>query len=150
MKTPNPQFIHELKRMVKNSPYPSHMKMALTKISQDHSTVVMDLDRCHLQPYGIVHGGVIATLIDTATFWAGFIRLPENAGLVNVDLKLNYLKSVVKGQLTAEGFCMRPGRTISYAEARVLDEEGELIAHGTSSLMTLPEKGMDMSVPKFI
>lgn len=150
MKTANPKFIDEIKQMVRTSPYPSHMKMALTEISQDHSTVVMDLDHCHLQPYGIVHGGVIATLIDTATFWAGFLSLPETAGLVNVDLKLNYLKSVVKGRLTAEGYCMRPGRTISYAEARVLDEDGELIAHGTSSLMTLPEKGMGMSVPKFI
>ena len=38
------------------------------------------------------------TLIDTATFWAAFMRLPEDAGLVNVDLKLNYLKSVVDGK----------------------------------------------------
>lgn len=150
MKTPNPEFVRELKQVVKNSPYPSHMKMALTKISYDYATVVMDLDRCHLQPYGIVHGGVIATLIDTATFWAGFLRVPEDAGLVNVDLKLNYLKSVVQGQLTAEGYCMRWGKTISYAEARVLNEDKELIAHGTSSLMALPGKGMDMAIPKFL
>lgn len=150
MKTPNPEFVRELKDVVKNSPYPSHMKMALTQISYDRSTVIMALDRCHLQPYGIVHGGVIATLIDTATFWAGFLRLPEDAGLVNVDLKLNYLKSVVKGRLLAEGYCIRPGRTISYAEARVLDEDGALIAHGTSSLMALPGKGMDMAISKFL
>jgi len=150
MKTPNPEYIRELKDVVKNSPYPSHMKMALTEISFDQSIVIMELDRCHLQPYGIVHGGVIATLIDTATFWAGFLRLPGDAGLVNVDLKLNYLKSVVKGRLRAEGYCMRPGKTISYAEARVVDEEGQLIAHGTSSLMALPGKGIDMAIPKFL
>ena len=101
-------------------------------------------------PAGIVHGGVIATLIDTATFWAGFLRLPEDDGLVNVDLKLNYLKSVISGRLTARGVCMRPGRTISYAEAKVVDEKGDLVAHGTSSLMTLPGKGMATGVPKFL
>ncbi len=150
MKDPNPKFISVLKQVVKNSPYPHHMNMFIEDMSYDNATIIMDLDRCHLQPYGIVHGGVIATLIDTATFWAGFLRLPEDAGLVNVDLKLNYLKSVVKGRLTAQGHCMRPSKTISYAEARVFDQDGALVAHGTSSLMTLPGKGMVMEVPKFL
>ncbi len=147
---PNPDYIRELKRIVNTSPYPSHMHMSLAEISYDAASIDMALDQCHLQPYGIVHGGVIATLIDTATFWAGFLRLPEDAGLVNVDLKLNYLNSVVNGRLRAEGICIRPGKTISYAEARVMDSAGELIAHGTSSLMTLPGKGMKMKFPKFM
>ena len=150
MKTPNPEFIRALKQVVNTSPYPHHMHMSLAEISYDNAEISMDLHRCHLQPYGIVHGGVIATLIDTATFWAGFLRVPEDAGLVNVDLKLNYLNSVVEGRLTAEGHCIRPGKTISYAEAKVLDEAGNLIAHGTSSLMTLPGKGMKMDLSKFI
>ncbi len=150
MLTPNPDYIRELKRIVNTSPYPHHMHMSLVEISYDNAQIAMELNRCHLQPYGIVHGGVIATLIDTATFWAGFLRLPEDAGLVNVDLKLNYLNSVVEGRLTAEGYCIRPGKTISYAEAKVMDEAGNLIAHGTSSLMTLPGKGMEMDLPKFL
>lgn len=150
MKTANPEFIAQLNDVVKDAPYPSHMRMALTEIDYDRCTVVMDLGRCHLQPYGIVHGGVIATLIDTATFWAAFLRLPQEDGLVNVDLKLNYLKSVVDGRLTAEGSCIRPGRTISYAEARVVDGKGELVAHGTSTLMALAGKSMEMAVPKFL
>ena len=150
MKTPNPEFISALKQVVNTSPYPHHMRMSLAEISYDNAVIAMALDRCHLQPYGIVHGGVIATLIDTATFWAGFLRLPEDAGLVNVDLKLNYLNSVVEGRLIAEGHCIRPGKTISYAEAKVTDEEGNLIAHGTSSLMTLPGKGMKADMPKFL
>ena len=150
MKEPNPEFIRALKQVVNTSPYPHHMKMRLAGIGYDRASVEMDLDTCHLQPYGIVHGGVIATLIDTATFWAGFLRLPEDAGLVNVDLKLNYLKPVISGRLTARGVCMRPGRTISYAEAKVVDGDGDLVAHGTSSLMALPGRGMDMDIPKFL
>jgi len=99
MEKVNPAYIKALKIVVKNSPYPAHMRMALDQIEKDRADVVIYLAECHLQPYGIVHGGEVATLIDTATFWATFLRLSEDAGLVNVDLKLNYLKSVIDGRL---------------------------------------------------
>lgn len=150
MPDPNPEFVDALKQIVNTSPYPDHMNMSLADIRQDHAVIAMTLGRRHLQPYGIVHGGVIATLIDTATFWAAFMRLPQDAGLVNVDLKLNYLQPVIEGKLRAEGFCIRPGRTLSYAEARVWDRKGQLIAHGTSSLMALPGKAMATDIPKFL
>lgn len=145
----NPAYVDALKTVVAKSPYPSHMRMRLAHIEMDRAEVVIELDRCHLQPYGIVHGGVVATIIDTATFWAAFLRLPEKEGLVNVDLKLNYLKSIVDGQLIARGTCLRPGRSICYSEAKVFDQYENLIAHGTSTLMVLPEKGLQMDVPKF-
>ena len=146
----NPDYIEVLKKTVKNSPYPSHMKMELSDIENDRAEVVIHISRCHLQPFGIVHGGVLATLIDTATFWAAFARLPEDTGLVNVDLKLNYLLPVEKGILTAQGVCLRPGRSISYSEARVYDDKKNLVAHGTSTLMALPGKGLTLDVRKFI
>jgi len=150
MQTVNPVFVEILKTTVKNSPYPTHMRMTLDHVEIDRAQVVIQLDKCHLQPYGIVHGGVVATIIDTATFWAAFLRLPEADGLVNIDLKLNYLKSIVDGKLIARGTCMRPGRSISYSEASVYDESENLIAHGTSTLMLLPEKGLQLGVPKFL
>jgi len=65
------------------------MSMKLISIAIDRASVELKTARCHLQPYGNVHGGVVATLIDTATFWSAFMRIPEDAGLVNIDLKLN-------------------------------------------------------------
>lgn len=150
MDTVNPDYTASLKAVVKNSPYPSHMAMVLDHIEFDRADIVLTLKPCHLQPFGIVHGGVIATLIDTATFWAAFLRLPQDCGLVNVDLKLNYLAPVVNGRLTAKGICIRPGRSISYAEARVFDDGENLLAHGTSTLMALPGKGLEMDVKKFL
>ena len=70
--------------------------------------------------------------------------------MTTVDLKLNYLKPVRTGRLRAEGRCLRAGRQVSYAEASVLDEAGGLIAHGTSTLMALPGKGLRIGVPKFL
>ncbi len=150
MKPPNPAYIEELKITVKNSPYPKHMSMELDQIEIDGATIMIDLADNHLQPFGIVHGGVIATIIDTATFWAAFLRLPEDTGLVNVDLKLNYLAPAINGRLIATATCMRPGKSISYSEAKVVDDNDTLIAHGTSTLMALPGKGLSLTARKFL
>lgn len=148
--TPNPAYLEALQRSVREAPYPALIGMQLAEIAFDHCRIELTLAERHLQPFGIVHGGVLATLIDTATFWAGFLRLPEDAGMVNVDLKLNYLKAVGQGPLRAKGRCLRAGRLISYTEASVLDAAGELVAHGTSTLMALPGKGLKLGVAKFL
>ena len=150
MPHPNPEYIRELIGLVNNSPFPNHMGMRLKSIELDKAIIELKTGNCHLQPYGIVHGGVLATLVDTATFWSIFMRIPEDAGLVNIDLKLNYLKSVAKGLLTAEGRAIRTGNSISYAESNVRDENGELVVHGTSTLMTMPGKGLTMNNSKFL
>lgn len=148
--TINPDYVRALVTMVNSSDFPSHIGFRLAAVDYDSAVVELDIDQRHFQPFGIVHGGVLATLIDTATFWAGFMRLPADAGLVNVDLKLNYLKPGVSGRLVAEGRCLRPGRQLSYTEAYVFNESRELLAHGTSSLMALPGKGLPIAVPKFL
>ncbi len=150
MLTPNPAFVNELIEVVDASPYPLHLSMRLTDIGFDRATIELKTDQRHLQAYGIVHGGVFATLIDTATFWAVFMRIPEDAGLVNIDLKLNYLKPVDQGRLKAEGRAVRSGKTISYAEARIWSASNDLIAHGASTLMILPGRGIKLKNRKFI
>jgi len=146
----NPAYIAAVQESVRAAPYPELIGMTIAALEFDTCRIELDLAQRHLQPFGIVHGGVIATLIDTATFWAGFMRLPEDAGLVNVDLKLNYLKAVAGGHLHADGRCLRAGRQISYAEASVFDGNGDLVAHGTSTLMALPGKGLKVGVAKFL
>lgn len=148
--TPNPDYVRAVQQIVHASPYPALIGMRITELELDCCRVELDLRGDHMQPFGIVHGGVLATLIDTAAFWSAFMRLPEDAGLVNVDLKLNYLKALAKGHLRAEGECLRAGRQISYTVASVYNETGELVAHGTSTMMTLPGKGLRVDVPKFI
>ena len=148
--TPNPAYLQAIHDNVRDAPYPNLIGMTIAALDFDSCRIELTLGERHLQPFGIVHGGVLATLIDTATFWAGYLRLPEDAGLVNVDLKLNYLKAVSRGNLRAEGRCLRAGRQISYAEASVFDDANELVAHGTSTLMALPGKGLKLGVPKFL
>lgn len=150
MLKPNPEYIDYIRKLVRESPFPQLMTMRLDAMHLDTATVVIDLNSSHLQPFGLVHGGVMATLIDTATFWAAYMRIPEDAGLVNVDIKLNYLKSITSGVLRAEGVAIKSGRSLSYAEARVYDEQETLLVHGTSTLMALPGKGLKAPMPKFL
>jgi uncharacterized protein (TIGR00369 family) len=150
MRQPNPEYIRRLIQIVNGSPFPRHLQMKLAAIEFDRAVVTLETAACHLQLFGIVHGGALATLIDTATFWSVFMRLDQDAGLVNIDLKVNYLNPVNDGTLTASARCLRSGRTLSYAEARVEDADGRLLSHGTSTLMALPGKGLAVGVEKFI
>ena len=150
MLKPNPDYIRELCELINHSPFPQHLPMQITAISLGRATVVMTASQNHLQPLKTVHGGVLATLIDTATYWAAFLALPQDHGLVNVDLKLNYLRPAHPGVLTANGRCIKPGRSISYAEASVIDGEGKLIAHGTSTLLAIPDQGLELQNEKFV
>lgn len=146
----NGAYVRALQELVKNAPFPRLIGMRLESIDIDSTEITLEVGEQHFQPFGMVHGGVLATLIDTATFWAAFLRLPEDAGLVNVDLKLNYLKPATGGRLTAEGRCIRAGRTINYAEAHVYDTDRTLLAHGTSTLMSMPGNGIDLGIAKFL
>jgi uncharacterized protein (TIGR00369 family) len=148
--TINPAFVAALQASVRDAPYPHLLGMELADIGFDRCRIELELGPRHMQPFGIVHGGVIATLLDTATFWAAYLRLPQGTGLVNVDLKLNYLKAATRGRLRAEGACLRAGRQLSVAEASVFDASGERIAQGTSTLMALPGKDLELGVAKFL
>jgi uncharacterized protein (TIGR00369 family) len=114
--------------------------------------VVLEIEDHHLQLRGTVAGGVMASLIDTATFWSAFVRVPHDAGVANVDLRVNFLEAVPKDarRLIAEGTCLRPGRRLNYAEAYVRDDTGRVVAHGTSTVLTLPGKGLGIDLPKFL
>jgi uncharacterized protein (TIGR00369 family) len=107
----------------------------------------------HLQAFGYVHGGVFASIVDTAAFWAVFCKLDENVGITSVDLKLNYLAPVQKGKLIARGRCIKLGKTLGLGEAEITSSEGKLIAQGTSTLIILPGFGLAGSPslpPKFL
>ncbi len=146
----NPEHVRELTSFISRSPFPGHLGMELVSFAAGRATVRLKVRDFHFQPYGIVHGGVLSSLIDTATFWAVYTGIPEADGLVSLDLKLNYLEAVRGGALLAEGRAIRQGKGICYAEARVYDEKECLIVHGTSTLKVMPGWGLKTSTPKFV
>lgn len=91
----------------------------------------------HYNPLGTVHGGVIATMLDTATGCTVHSTLPAGVGYTSMDLSTRFLKpvTVASGLLTCEGAIISRGRRAATAEARLTDERGTLLAHATSACL---------------
>ncbi|HVW39914.1 MAG TPA: cytochrome P450 [Amycolatopsis sp.] len=91
----------------------------------------------------IVHGGVIATLMDTAMGSAVYTAIPDRAGYTTLELKVNFVRPVaLDGDLlTCDATVVHVGRRMATAECRVTDPKGRLIAHGTTTCMVFPPDG---------
>jgi len=149
MKNPNPEHVERFISVINSSPYFQLLSMKVREVGMGYCVLEIDLERKHLQPFGIVHGGVLASVIESVTSWALFYGIEdENDGLTTIDLKLNYLSPAVSGKAIAEGRQIKLGKTLGYAEGQVKDESGKLIAHGTSTLMILPG-GAPVADPPF-
>ncbi|MEU9991533.1 PaaI family thioesterase [Streptomyces sp. NPDC007971] len=107
----------------------------------DPGRVVVSLDTRpdFSNPLGTVHGGIAATLLDSAMGCAVHTTLPAGVGYTTLELKVNYIRAArTDGQtLTAEGTVVHAGRRTATAEGRVLDEQGKLIAHATTTCLIL-------------
>ncbi len=134
----NPKYKEGVANIVNKSPYFSLLSMEIKDLKWGTSLLEIQLEEKHLQPFGNVHGGVMASVVDAATFWATFPQVENGLGLTTVEIKVNYLAPVQKGRLKAEGRCIKMGKTLALGEAFVKDEEGKLIAHGTATMMILP------------
>lgn len=155
MKTLNPAYVERVNQLINDSPYFKLLSMTIADAGIGFSRLEIDLAQKHLQPFGFVHGGVFASIIDAAAFWALFYEIEDPAaGATTVDLKLNYLAPAASGKLIAKGRRIKLGKTLGYADAAVTDERGRLLAHGTSTLMILPGSNqlvIDQPLPpKFI
>lgn len=142
MRTLNPDYVERITAITNESPYFSLLSMKIREIRIGNSLLEIDLARKHLQPFGLVHGGAISSLVDAAAFWSVFAEVDEDMGMTTVDLKVNYLAPAVSGILTARGRRIRLGKTLGLADAEVTDEDGKIIAHGTSTLMLMPHLGL--------
>src|SRR6202034_3209074 len=100
-----------------------------------------------LNPLGGVHGGWALTLIDSAAGCAAHSLLPAGVGYATVETKANFSRPITEttGRVRAEGRVVARGRQIISAEAKVLDSRGRIIAHGTSTLMVLPNRAAGRS-----
>jgi uncharacterized protein (TIGR00369 family) len=154
MKTPNPEYIKRISEIVSTCPYFELLSMKLVDAGIGYSSLEIDLANKHLQPFGKVHGGVFASIIDAAAFWSVYFGIEDPAaGLTTVDLKLNCLAPAASGKLIASGRQIKLGRTLGYAEAEVCDQTGKILAHGTSTVIIRPGKAIEIEPPlppKFI
>jgi len=109
----------------------------LRSVEPGRAVLDMEAGPQHWNPMGGLHGGILCDLTDAAMGIAYSSTLAEGEAFATVELKINFLRPVKQGHLTAEGRVVSGGRTLGYAEAEVRDEGGRLIAKASSTCKTL-------------
>lgn len=95
----------------------------------------LELGESHWNRFGHAHGGALFTLLDTTMSRAFFDTLPpERSTGVTLEMKINYLKPVKAGRLTAYGFLIHATRRTAYVEGRIENAAGELVAKATATM----------------
>src|SRR5215471_20790072 len=94
----------------------------------------------YYNPIGSVHGGYAATLLDSCMGCAIHSTLPAGMGYTTLEIKVNFVRPILEntGMLRAEGKVISGGKRIGTAEGRVVDSEGRLYAHGTTTCLIFP------------
>jgi uncharacterized protein (TIGR00369 family) len=87
-------------------------------------------------PAGVVHGGLLCTLMDFAAACAVSTQLPAGVACTSIEIKVSFFAALRagNGHIEARGQALRVGRRVAFAEAHAYDAVGELIGHATSSL----------------
>ncbi|MBL8678135.1 MAG: PaaI family thioesterase [Myxococcales bacterium] len=111
--------------------------MRLTQVSEGRAVFECTPDETHFNLIGTVHGGLAATLIDSATGCAIYSTLGLGDRWTTVNLSVDYLAGLDEhsGPIRCEANVVRVGGTIAIADARVLDGRGALVARGSTTCL---------------
>jgi uncharacterized protein (TIGR00369 family) len=109
------------------------------EVEEGRVVFAVEPDDRHYNPIGSVHGGLAATLIDSATGCAVHSTLPAGVAYTTTDLQVRYVRGITRdtGRILCEGTVVHRGRTIATAQARVTAGD-RLLAHGTAGVLILP------------
>ena len=118
-------------------PFAKLVGMQLVDIRPNEAVIEIEMRDDLRQPNGVLHGGVTATLIDTAMAFAVRTYLTDTEPTATIDLTVHYLRPHVTGKASCTARVVRPGKRIFTVSAEVVNEEGKLIATGISTYTRL-------------
>lgn len=121
------------------------LDMSIEEVEPGRAVFELEPAEYHFNPIGMVHGGVLTTLMDSAMGCAVHAMLPAGSAYTTLELKANFLRRVTTetGRIRAEGSVIHLGRTVATAEARIVDGDGRLIAHATTTCLVTPPAERD-------
>jgi acyl-CoA thioesterase len=130
----------QLKRIQKalgSVPFAQLLELELESVESGVATIAVNVRKDLTQNQGIVHGGAIASLIDTATAFAILSLLEPGERVTTVDLSISYLRPVSRGRLRAVAKVVRGGRRLFVVSAEVFDDDGKLATTALSTYIKL-------------
>lgn len=125
---------------IPGAPIGSHMGMEIAEVGEGTVTFHCHPDESHYNPIGMVHGGLVCTLLDSVLGCAAQTTLPKGTSYTSIEIKVNYLRPVTKdsGPLVATGRVVKPGRRVIFSEGEVVDNKGKTVATASGSLLAFP------------
>ncbi|TNC21899.1 PaaI family thioesterase [Amycolatopsis alkalitolerans] len=121
------------------APIGAHLGMRVVKVSDGEVVFAATADESLYNPIGMIHGGVAATLLDSAIGCAVHTKLPAGVGYSSIELKVSYLKAIhpSAGELRAVGRVVKAGSRVSFGEGELHDASGTLLATASSSCLIM-------------
>jgi EmrB/QacA subfamily drug resistance transporter len=120
------------------------MGFEIVEVSEGRAVFAVRPDEYHYNPIGTVHGGLAATLLDSAMGCAVETTLASGVGYTTLELKVNYVRAMTRstGRVLCEATVIHRGGTIATAEGRAVEEQtGKLLAHGTTTCLVFGANG---------
>lgn len=120
-------------------PIGSTLGMTVLEVAPGRVVFGLEPAEYHFNPIGSVHGGVFATLLDSACGCAVHTTLPAGTRYTSLDLSVKFLRGLglASGPIRCEGEVVHRGRTTALAQARLTDGAGRLSAHATSTCLIM-------------
>ena len=123
-----------------DQPITETLGFALAEVSPGFALFTMTPQFRHYNPIGTVHGGVAATLLDSCMSCAVQTTMEAGLGYTTLEIKVNMVRPITEktGPIRAEGRSLHTGRRSATAEGKILDANGTLLAHGTTTCIVFP------------
>ena len=131
----SPETIELIRKQLENIPFARFLGIELEEIRSGTATLRMPITEDLKRNNGIVHGGAIASLIDSATAFAILSLDPQRQSLT-IDLTINFLRPLSDGYALAKATIIRAGRRITVVSAEAFDDSGNLLATALSSYIS--------------
>jgi uncharacterized protein (TIGR00369 family) len=131
------EHLERMRAILKTVPFAQLLGLEIVGAARGIATLRMPIRGELTQNYGLLHGGAMASLIDTATAFAIVSQLTSPERFTTVDLTVNYLKPVTSGSASCEARVIRSGKRLLTLSAEVRDDFGNLVAIAVSTYIRL-------------
>ncbi len=123
----------------KTNPFRQHLGVEIEWVRDDsQAQIAIPITANLLQAYGMVHGGIYCTLIDTVLGTSVRAALQRDAKPSTIDLNVSFLRPTGLGRIYARGKIIKAGKRVAVGTADVVDENERLVATGRGSFMIEP------------
>ena len=134
----NDPQVNDLRKFVVDAvPYWQTLGLELVEVEPGRAVFEADV-RPQLMQNGVLHGGVLASIADSACAVAAISHVFPANYATTINLQVAYLKPVIEGRFRAVGRCVKAGKSVLFSEAQVFDHKQTLVCSATSQLLVIP------------